>query len=430
MEQHLAIYNSRTTAGRIVLAGAILAALIFAWCTVRWQLGNMLAALTPNNSPNAAEIAELAVSMDPSDPLPRWLLSVKQREDFSPASIDASVISLENAVRLAPNDFRWWVELGRAYEQAERPVEAESALLKAVDLAPNYTFPRWQLGNFYLRNDREQEAFVQLSKATEKSIVYRNQVFSLVWDFYQKDATRVEQVAATDPDTRVTLALFFALRDSPQDALRVWNTLSEEEKQKRQVNGRTIAQSLLRSRFISQAFEFAKQTGFDPDAEPERVTNAGFEGSLGEADATMFGWRIYRDQPRVELVSDTSVKHSGQRSLKVSFKNYLKPELYNAVQLVRVEPGVKYRLSYWVRTENLKSGGTPFFDITDARTDQVLAGSEAFANGTNDWQQYHIDFTTPAVCDGVFIKMARVPCGETCPISGMLWLDDFDLSRI
>jgi tetratricopeptide (TPR) repeat protein len=133
-------------------------------------------------------------------------------ENFSPQSLEASVAMFEEVVRLAPNDFRYWIELGRAYEQAEEPEKAERALARAVQLAPNYTFPHWQFGNFYLRQNRSEEAFAELRKTTERSIVYREQVFSLAWDYFDKDPQKVEELAIDTPDVRSTLALFYAAR--------------------------------------------------------------------------------------------------------------------------------------------------------------------------------------------------------------------------
>jgi Flp pilus assembly protein TadD len=44
---------------------------------------------------------------------------------------------------MAPYDFRMWTELARGYEQAERFSEAETALKRALELAPNYAVPHW-----------------------------------------------------------------------------------------------------------------------------------------------------------------------------------------------------------------------------------------------------------------------------------------------
>jgi hypothetical protein len=36
----------------------------------------------------------------------------------------------------------------------------------------------------------------------------------------------------------------------------------------------------------------------------------------------------------------------------------------------------------------------------------------------------------PAGCDGVTIRTVREPCGEICPISGTMWLDNFSLEKL
>ena len=142
----------------MLLIGAVLVTILFAWFAVRWQLGNMLASLTSPNQPNAAEIARLSESFAPADPMPVWLAATREKGNFSTESLEKSIGLFEKVVQRSPYDFRWWIELGRAYEQAERPESAERAFARAVELAPNYTYPHWQFGNFYLRQNRSEEA--------------------------------------------------------------------------------------------------------------------------------------------------------------------------------------------------------------------------------------------------------------------------------
>jgi cytochrome c-type biogenesis protein CcmH/NrfG len=59
-----------------------------------------------------------------------WLLATQERENFAPQGLDTSLAMFEEVVRLAPNDFRYWIELGRAYEQADEPEKAERALAR------------------------------------------------------------------------------------------------------------------------------------------------------------------------------------------------------------------------------------------------------------------------------------------------------------
>lgn len=429
MPQPIIILNSQSSKARIILITVLLAALLFGWFGIRWQLGDMLAELTTPGQPNAREIADLAAGLAPGDPLPVWLAATKEKENFSPENIDKALRMFEDVVRLSPYDYRWWIELGRAYEQAEKPDEAEKAFQRAVDLAPAYTFPHWQFGNFYLRQNRTDEAFAELTKTTEKSYVYRDQVFSLAWDYFDKDPAMVEQLAANTPDVRASLAQFFAVKNSPADALRIWNTLSEEEKARHPQIPKNIAQGLHDRLFFRQSVEFAKQAGIDSEAAIETISNSGFETFFGNPEDTLFGWKIYRSDNKLDIAPDTTVKHEGSRSLKAVFKSYVKPELYNIVQVVAVQPLGRYRVSFWLRTENLRSGGMPLLQVTGGKENSVLAASEPFPIGSLDWQEISVEFTVPEDVEGISLSTSRVYCGEGCPISGTFWYDDFRLSK-
>jgi len=426
----LIVLDSKNTKGRLLVIAALAVALVFAWFAVRWQLGNMFASLTPPNQPNAHEVAVLAQGMAPSDAMPMWLLATIEKENFSPESLERSVGMFEDVVRLAPNDFRYWIELGRAYEQAEEPEKAEKALARAVELAPTYTFPHWQFGNFYLRQNRSEEAFAELRKTTERSIVYREQVFSLAWDYFDKDPQKVEALAADTPDVRSTLALFYAARGSADNALRIWNTLPPEQKAKSNDTARRIAKSLFEKQRYRESLEFSRQSDIDADAQPATITNGGFETFIGPPDDTLFGWRVYKNDPKVDVLPDTNMRSEGGRSLRVVFKGYAKTDLHNVVQTVAVQPGSRYRLTFMLRTDNLRSGGPPLVQIISGSENKGIAASQPFEPGSADWKQITVEFTAPNDFDGVMIRTGRVACTEECPISGTIWYDDFRLTKL
>ncbi len=430
MNEPLIIIESGNTRGRLIAAAAIVAALIFGWFAIRWQLGNMFSELTLPTDPNAAQVANLAASLAPSDPMPKWLAASKAREDFTEEGSQKAVELLETAVRLGPEDYRWWIELGRAYEQADRPQDAETAFRRAIDVAPEYTFPRWQFGNFLIRQDRADDAFVELKEATRKSAIYREQVFSLAWDYFGKDPQRVEQLAADTPEVRANLALFYAVRGASEDSLRMWNSLSDEMKAEHVATAKVIAQGLHDKRRFRQAIEFARQTGIDPEAQQEKITNGGFESALGKPEDTLFGWRVMRTDSRVDVSTDPSVKREGNRSLKINFRGYDKRDFANVTQIVAVQPSARYRLSFMLRTENLKSGGPPFLEVLNTADDSVIAATQPFATGTSDWQQINLEFTVPDNAEGISLRTVRAYCGEECPLLGIIWYDDFKLERI
>lgn len=415
---------------RLILAGVIVVAVVFVFLSTKWLVANLFAELTSVSDPQAAAIADLATGLSPGDPFALWLKTKIVREEFSMDSIDRSTALTEDIVRLSPDDFRWWVELGRAYEQSEMYDKAETALLHATELAPEYTFPRWQLGNFLLRRGRTDEAFAELKRATEKSSVYREQVFSLAWDYFDKDPTRVEMLAGDTPDMRASLAMFYAVRGAAADALRNWNMLSAEQKVEHKKLLPIMAQGLFDRFELRESLAFAKEAEIDPDAEVGAITNGGFEKLLGHPDETLFGWNIYRGDAKVDLNQDSNVKRESNRSLRVNFKSYIKPELHNVVQVLALESGANYRLTFWVRTENLRSGGSPVIQVLNMKDNSLLATTQPFPNGTNDWTQMSLDFGVPLDSSGVSIRTARAYCAGECPLIGVIWYDDFQLAKL
>ncbi len=95
-----------------------------------------------------------------------WLIRQKTAK---PETARRPKNDFENVVKLSPNDFRWWIELGRAYEQAENVQgRGKKPFVRAVNLAPNYTFPHWQLGNFLPAPESKRRSIRRAEKKPPK----------------------------------------------------------------------------------------------------------------------------------------------------------------------------------------------------------------------------------------------------------------------
>jgi hypothetical protein len=428
MPESLIVFDSRNSRVRIALFVLILASLVFVFFAARWQLGDMLAELTSPTDPQVSNIADVAEELAPHDPRAKWLVATAETNVFSTEAIDSSVQLFGETVRLSPYDFHWWIEYGRSLERAGHPAEAEAALKQAIRIAPNYAHPHWQLGNFYLRLGRTDDAFRELNLATRNNPTYRNQVFALIWDYFGHDPSKVEEIAADTPEARADLCLFFAWRSQPVESLRVWNSLSEKQKVEFHATAKTTTQVLWQNQAFREGLEFSRQSGIDPDARIEAITDPGFESPLRNSEETFFGWKIDRADGKADVAPDTSVRHSGTRSLRITFRNYDKQTLKCMWQNVAISPKTKYKLNFWIRTENLRSGGPPFVEVVNATDDKALGASQSFPFGTNEWLQMSVEFTTPNDSKGIYIRTSRGYCGDICPIVGIVWLDDFELA--
>lgn len=401
----------------------------FAWFSILRSVGNMIAEVSSPNDPNIIEIAGIAKRLAPRDPLVLWLNANAQKQVFSPESVDRAMLYQEDTVRSSPYDYRWWLELGRAYEQADKPERARAAFEQAIRLAPTYAYSHWQFGNYLLRRNNTDEAFAQFRLATVNNQMYREQVFSLAWDYFDHDPAKMEQLISNGPDVDTTLTLFYAARGAAQDAVRIWSRIPPDERQKYPQIASAVTQGLFEKRYFPQALEFSRQLNIDPDASVETITNAGFEFPIADRAATYFGWKLEKNDGKLEASTDSFVKHSGSKSLRINFRNFTNAELYTAGQTVVVQPGRTYTITFWIKTENLRSAGGPQLEVVNANDDKILATSRPFPQGTSEWQQYTLFVTSPSNCNGLVIRTTRSFCGDGCPLVGTLWYDDFVLEK-
>ena len=86
-------------------------------------------------------------------------------------------------------------------------------------------------------------------------------------------------------------------------------------------------------------------------------------------------------------------------------------------------------MSFWAKTDDLRSTGNPMIEIVNAMDDKTITRSEPFASGTSDWKQFTVRFTAPPGSEAVSIRTIRQYCGDNCPISGSVWLDEFKLQK-
>jgi hypothetical protein len=223
--------------------------------------------------------------------------------------------------------------------------------------------------------------------------------------------------------------MFYAGKGRAKDSLRIWNTLPDESKQDNADIAKVIERALFEKRNYGEAMEFTRQLGTEPNAKPEFVQNGSFEQPIGEAKDIFFGWTV-SSLEKVDTKIDPTHKREGSRSLRISFNGYSEPTFFNLLQYVVIKPLEKYRLSFWLRTDNMKSGGTPTLEIYNANDDRIIAVSKPFPIGKTDWQQIRIEFTAPENAEAVGIRTTRAYCGLDCPIFGTLWYDDFKLEKI
>jgi len=156
---------------------------------------------------------------------------------------------------------------------------------------------------------------------------------------------------------------------------------------------------------------------FVPDPNVKLV-NGGFEDYQGNTAKGM----AFHDEPGRVSYIDTSTAHSGKASLR--FENFSAQAAGNArvMQEVRVRPWRCYRVSVWVKTENLRPAEN--FRILALAGERDLAPRSFNVPPTSDWRKLSMIFNS---MDNTAV---RIYAGVWGGKSGRFWLDDWNLEEV
>lgn len=416
---------------RLLLGFVVVAAFVAAFFAMRWQIGRSFAELASPSKEyfksNFTEIAATAKDFAPNDPLANLLFANSKKNIAVLNQSEPFVPFFENAAKLAPNDYRYWVDLARVRDQTGDTANSETAFRRAVELAPNYAYPRWLLGNLLLRSGRQTEAFAEFKRVAQNHSTLRLQVFYVLWETLNGNAAQLEQTVGDTPNVNTGLTLFYAVKNRPDDVLRVWNKLNPVQKEEARYEADTAAKTLYNKARYRTALILMRELG-TTQAEIEKITNGGFENEITKSSDLTFDWQVQQIKG-VDVTLDLRAPQEAKRSLRLTFNGYNEPTLQHVTQIVAVQPSTRYRMSFSVKTSELKSAGTPIVEVVDSQTTKSLTASAPFAIGSSEWKTVNLDFTTTPETEGILIRTTRQFCGENCPIVGSIWYDDFKLQN-
>ena len=368
---------------------------------------------------------------------------------------EMALAELRRAVRLSPFDYRYWLELGRAAENHGDAKAAALALDRARTLAPGYFETHWTWANFKLRNGETEESIAAFHHALliseNRPGVTNGRAALNVYDALAQalglDPEMLRRVAPADENAQSYLAYYYATRGALDPAMEIYRRLTLRRDSARQ----ELMAELLRCAEAAGRYDVAGEVwnGLREMAGVREVPginsgnlieNGGFERvPLSEEYPQLLGSGLGFDwlMPRHAEVSvrrDDERPHTGQRALLVSFEMGMTTPFANLAQVVRVEPGRRYRLSLYVRTSNVPVE-PPSIEITDAKNPDAITHRLGLPREAADWQEQTLDFTTLAETRAIRILL-RTPVysdlgRELGSLSRVaLHLDDFSLVRI
>lgn len=157
------------------------------------------------------------------------------------------------------------------------------------------------------------------------------------------------------------------------------------------------------------------------------IVNAGFEDKImGHG----FGWRISESGNEKTWQGRRVYGQSkkGTHALRISFLGKENLDWHHIYQIVPVTPETSYQLTYWRKSKGVTTDQGPFVEIYSYDV-RGLYKKGTMAVGSRDWEQVAVEFTVPADCHAVVMRLRRnTSLRFDNKIQGVLWVDDFALA--
>ena len=157
---------------------------------------------------------------------------------------------------------------------------------------------------------------------------------------------------------------------------------------------------------------------FHPD-NPTKVVNGNFESSTGNH---MNGWG-FQDDEGVTTFADHVVTHGSSASLRMESFSKNPAQHTRIMQQIKLQPQRQYRISVWVKTENVV-GAQPEVKVLTKDSSNSVSFQTFHCDATQDWKHYDLCFNSLNNTD------ANLYLGTWSGKSGKIWWDDLKIEEM
>jgi len=411
---------ARSRPARIGLAGLAVAALgsyLYAVFII-WRVDWLQNEIDQQNLRAAADL-------QPWDAQTHWLLGrylLEANQDPGGA-----LGPLHRAVELDTYDGRYWLDLAAAYYQRDNLNQSRLAVEHALRTEPTSPRIAWEAANLYLAQSDISRALPLFRVAVQHDPEKTDAAVDLCWRATRNISLIVSY--ALPPQPAAYFALLKLLVDDKQTAPanELWHALIARKMKFPADEAFPYLDYLIQTQQVDQARQvWANLRNSHSELPEESPKNLVCNGRF-QADSVNggFDWRnkIVRG---VEISRDPTESHGSSQALRIAFMG---PGVADAgfYEYVPVEINTRYRLSAFVKTQEIDTASGPRLAVEDFTSGTILADTEEFLN-TNDWLQHSTEFATGPENHLVTLRVLRVP-GDRL-IKGTLWIADVEMTQI
>ena len=182
----------------------------------------------------------------------------------------------------------------------------------------------------------------------------------------------------------------------------------------------SFCQFLLDGKRVSQAKEVwaawrddGKQTVYDGGVELEPTNNG-------------FGWRLAKN-PDVLVERSAEFPFEGEYCLYLRFLGQKNVNFSDISQVIPVEPGKVYRLSFARKSQRLTTDQGVFLEVSGYQCEGLKVRSSPVV-GTTPWLREELEVAVPGGCEAIQLQVRREESMMfDSKISGNYWLDGVEM---
>lgn len=339
------------------------------------------------------------------------------------------------STELDPRSADNWMDLAAAYEEDGDAAAAQAAFEKARRDYPISARVAWNYGNFLLRQRRTDEGLQEIHKAILTEPTRIPMAISVVWRFDPDVDLILKDVLPGNADAYWHALDFFASIHDAQAGLATWESLASHSgwlpldlKQIFPFVDELMTEG--RDEDAAGVWRQALDASRWPDDPPPGdsvIWNGGFEAKIAGGG---LDWRIV-PTPGALVSLDTSIVHSGTRSLRVSFTGGMNLDYAGVHELVPVHPGTVYELQAFLRTEGVTTESGMCFEAIDPQHPQNGNSLTPALTGANSWTPVRVRVKTLPETYFLDVRLRRLPSRLfDNKLGGTVWVDDVTLTPI
>jgi tetratricopeptide (TPR) repeat protein len=410
---------------RAALAGlALLITLYLAYFSVR------TARATYYTEKNTLQGYERATQIEPENARNWYLLGRYLQYSLEDGDPPRAIESYKQSLKIDPDASLTWLDLAAVYESEGNDAAARSAFLSAKKVYPLSAEVAWRYGNFLLRQGELDTAFAEIKSSVTADPARATEAFSRCVRIEPDPDVILDKIMPPDPNLYLAVMQDLAGERQIENAVKVWKRVAAMHPKVTLPEVFILVETLRQQGGFAQAHEIWEQAaelaGFGHLEGPQNsaLWDGGFET---EIIGMGYAWRIANSAKAAQIGFDKQEKHSGKRSLRVSFDGSVDVSFRDVCQLVVVQGGTAYQLSGWVQTKELTTDEGLRLGLS-GRIPGVVTES---VRGTQPWTRISVDWEGVPEGQEVQVCLLRAPSAqEDNKIRGIAWVDDIALTPI